>query len=209
MKRRDHTGERYGRLVILGDAPSKGVRRVICQCDCGATTETNLHAVRQGATKSCGCLGRENRSKATRKHRMTGSPEYVAWNAMKQRVKAKRYRAYYRDRGITVCARWAASFESFYKDMGPKPGPDYSLDRIDNDGNYEPQNCRWATRLQQNRNLSTTRRVKFGGTEVPLNDLADKWGLKITTLRGRLEKGMSLKEALTTPVKHRKTKGTT
>ena len=151
----DLTGHVYGRLTVLFRAPdgvgSKGRRQIqwVCQCSCGNICIIQRGCLRDGHTRSCGCISRERSNSTT--HGMTKSPEHVAWRAMKTRCFNPNTASWpdYGGRGITVCPQWRNSFEQFYADMGPHPGPEYSLDRIDNDGDYEPGNCRWATASEQ------------------------------------------------------------
>ena len=156
----DLTGRRFGRLTVLkrGSNANGGRPRWACLCDCGAETlpsGSNLHG---GGTRSCGCLGREHAAVAVKirslKHGMSLSPEHNAWAHMKQRCFNKNTQKYklWGGRGITVCPQWLDSFEAFYADTGPRPSPKHSLDRINNDGNYEPGNVRWATHKEQNNN---------------------------------------------------------
>lgn len=154
MKARDLTGMRFGRLVVTELAPSMVVsgrsrRHWRCSCDCGEVVTVIALALISGGTKSCGCF----RLDRITTHGMTGTPEYRSWRSMLQRcmnVSSNRYMNY-GGRGISVCDRWM-DFANFFSDMGSRPSLDYSLDRIDNDGNYEPGNCRWATRSEQQRN---------------------------------------------------------
>jgi hypothetical protein len=129
------------------------------------------------------------------------SLEYRVWRDLFTRCynpKGTGYK-YYGGRGITVCDRWSL-FDNFLADMGPRPSLDYSIDRYPNKaGNYEPGNCRWATRKQQQRNTSTTVFIEFRGTKMALADAAEKYGIQKPALRYRLEHGWSLSDALTVP----------
>lgn len=156
----DITGHRYGRLVALQLAPQQRGRRMWkCRCDCGREVVVDQAAMRFGNSASCGCLKIEatiasNRVlKRTHGHKLQhATPEYRSWQAMKARCLNPNAHAYerYGGAGITVCDRWL-KFENFLADMGPRP-VGTSLDRINNAGNYEPGNCRWATRSQQSKN---------------------------------------------------------
>jgi hypothetical protein len=147
-------GTRFGALSVLGrDGSSKaGNRLYLCRCDCGNTCDVTRAHLSAGSRTSCGC-----RWSSARKHghcpKQKRSPTYTSWSSMLSRTRAKRGRhhAEYVLRGITVC-RWSESFENFLADMGPRPSSRHSIDRKNNDGNYEPGNCRWATARQQQLN---------------------------------------------------------
>ena len=130
----------------------------------------------------------------------TRSAEYIAWANMIQRCTdphATRF-AEYGGRGVTVCERWMM-FDNFLADMGPKPGPEYSIERIDNAGNYEPGNCRWATIREQTRNRRSNVRIEFGGVTRVLTDWAAELGIDPGTLQSRLKRGWPVERALTMP----------
>ena len=155
----DLTGRVFNRLSVLSYA---GYTRVpsgrkqhfwLCECECGNVKHINSGALSAGITKSCGCRrSAVSKAKAT-KHGAYGTPTHNTWRGMKQRCFNAMHRAfeYYGGRGISVCDRWNDSFDSFLSDMGERPDG-MSLDRINNDGNYEPDNCRWATPKQQANN---------------------------------------------------------
>ena len=178
-------GQRFGRLLVLSefDIP-KGVRRYVCQCDCGNRSIVRGNSLRTGHTSSCGCAQRERAATSNITHGDTTggkwSAEYTCWKAMLQRVRAKEGLAYkdYVQRGITVCERWQ-KFENFLADMGRRPSPKHSIDRRDNDGNYEPGNCRWATRVQQMHNQGMRRNNTSGHKGVRWCERLHKWVAQI------------------------------
>jgi len=167
-------GDRCGRWVVLKFSryDKWKNRHLECVCDCGTKRVVNGSTLRDGTSRSCGCLQREvakyiggiqhiTHGCGSKKNR---APEYRAWDSMKARCyneKTKNFRRY-GGRGIKVCVRWRGSFENFLNDMGRKPSPNHSIDRINNDGNYEPGNCRWATKSQQMNN--TCRSLKYAIT---------------------------------------------
>lgn len=152
------SGDQFGRLTVVreGEPETPGRRRIVCRCACGVEVTAGLIALTTGNTKSCGCLSRDAAAARMKTHGATiggKPPEYNCWVAIRVRCnnpKNGSY-AYYGGRGIKVCARWQ-SFEAFLEDMGPRPSPAHSIDRKDNDGNYEPGNCRWATKAEQMQN---------------------------------------------------------
>ncbi len=128
--------------------------------------------------------------------------EYLAWRNMRRRCSAEYVREFhnYGGRGIEVCERWQNDFQAFLDDVGIRPSKDHSLDRIDNDGNYEPDNVRWATRKQQQRNTRANRLIEFDGRRMTIADWTDETGIAQDTIRGRLERGWSARDTLKTPV---------
>lgn len=147
----------YGLLTVIKevkDFKHNGHRYFKCVCSCGKKVITNLNMMRRGRTKSCGCLRKFNNLKHGQAKKGSTSREYEAWLRMKDRCLNKNNSRYkdWGGRGITIHQEWIESFESFFNYIGPRPSNLYSLDRIDNDGNYEPGNVRWTTIDIQNKN---------------------------------------------------------
>lgn len=183
-------GERYGKLTISGPHIwDKRTNKYPCRCDCGGYVLRPPSLLRAGRSLSCGCGVADFNRATKRKHGHTSrpSPEYGAWVQMRSRCSNPKHEAYerYAGRGITICDRWS-DFLKFLEDMGPRPGRGYSLERVNNLGNYEPGNCKWATTREQNRNKRTIH--MYEGR--PLIDWARERGLKHDTVRQRFKKGI-------------------
>jgi hypothetical protein len=154
----------YGLLTIVNEVEplyNKKVRRFLCKCECGNKKIVMLSNLKNGSTKSCGCISKLLTSQRSKTHGDSKSPEYKTWKNMKRRCdnpKGNRW-MHYGGRGIKVCDRWLHSYENFLNDMGRKPSPQHSIDRIDVNGNYEPSNCRWSTAKEQANN--TKRNKKY------------------------------------------------
>ncbi len=186
-----------------------------CECKCGKKIEVVRDGLTTGHTKSCGCYksvkckeSAVEAGKLTKTHgeRYNPTPEYIAWKGMKARCHNPKHPTYERHgaRGITVCQRWRESYKAFLADMGRKPTSAHTLDRIDNDGNYEPGNCRWATMKEQMRNMKSNRWIAIDGERKILADWLRHYGIAHRTFYNRVNRtGWSIKKALTTPVDKR------
>lgn len=222
---RSVVGLRYGRLVVLADAgwtspdPSgKRHRLVLCRCDCGNEKIVRYNSLVSGAagsrhgTKSCGCLQSENgryQGSLTRdriavhgeSHPIT--PEYRSYTSMRNRCLNKNNRLYpsYGGRGIRICRRWMKSYLLFLEDMGRRPSLHHSLDRKNNDGNYTPRNCRWATPEQQNRNRGEyNHRVTWNGQTKTISEWASELHIPYHRIWRRLRSGHEVSEVLSSEV---------
>lgn len=205
-KLKDLTGQRFGRWSVVGEAPKKGGQRHWhCLCDCGNEKDVYVGSLSRGVSMSCGCQRDEETARRNFKHGVcdgyhTGTPPrtYNSWRNMKARCQNPKNHKYpiYGGRGITVCDNWQ-TFAGFYADMGDCPD-DHSIDRIDNDGNYEPGNCRWATVEQQMSNQSTNRMLNFDGKTQTLAQWSRDIGINPITISRRINIcGWSVERALT------------
>ncbi len=203
-------GNSYGRLTVIEMAPLKQRQAMcICQCECGTVVEIAAGSLRSGATRSCGCLNREVASERTKTHGMSHTPEYYAWGGMQSRCYNPNTESYpeYGGRGIKVAPQWlgSAGFQTFLQDMGLRPSDDHSIDRIDPDGDYAPENCRWATRIEQARNKRNNLRMTMNGETKTIVEWAEITGISYRTLRERRRR-MTDQEALTTPLAPRRSR---
>jgi DNA-binding MarR family transcriptional regulator len=199
-------GARFGRLEVIDRCELVGSCRLwLVRCDCGVEKKVWQQQLSNNrkSTKSCGCLAKGMASTRARKHGACSgkkaSPEYTSWQSMFTRCRNPNGAGFatHGARGITICERWL-QFPNFLKDMGFKPSEKHSLDRIDNNGNYEPGNCRWATKAEQSKNTRNTRLVMVKGVRMCLSDAAKELGMSRSTLRKRL-KVMSEEMATTLP----------
>src|ERR1041385_454318 len=202
----DLTGQIFGRLTVVGVSHhnEKGRRFFLCRCECGKTISAIGHCLKSGNTKSCGCLAREITSNRNRTHGCSKAselwPEYRSWSGIIQRCTNRKNPAWvhYGARGIKVCERWLV-FENFLADMGQRPSSNHSIDRINNDGDYCKENCRWATRKEQNRNRRDNIYIKFDGVYLTLADWESLLGLTTGLLKGRVHKRWSVNKTLFHP----------
>jgi hypothetical protein len=193
-------GQRFSRLIVESYAGRyhAGGSMWNCRCDCGATTVARACSLKKGATKSCGCLNQEWRRQRCTKHGGWKRPEYGAWQHMRMRCvnPNEPYYERYGGRGIRVCDRWADDFGAFIADMGPRPTPQHSIERINNDGHYEPKNCRWATPREQSLNTSRNRWLEHDGIRLTVPDWAKRIGVNEKTIRNRLRDGWPIATVL-------------
>jgi hypothetical protein len=188
-------GHRFGRLVVLSYVGrQRSTFRWICRCDCGTEKSCLASGLRNGSITSCGCRLKEVAASKFRIHGLTGTPTHRIWRGMHDRCNSP-LKTCYQGRGITVCERWK-DFELFLSDMGEVPSPKHSIDRIDNNGNYEPGNCRWATHMQQCRNKRTSRLETFNGETLTLSEWAQRFSISQSKLRGRLNLGWTFAAAI-------------
>lgn len=199
--RKQMTGLRFGRLIVLSEAgiTSNRIIRYLCRCDCGTIKVISGDSLRRQLTVSCGCFCREKRSllsKLQGTHYLTGTPTYASWAQMIQRCYNQNNPKYphYGGRGISVCDRWV-KFENFVADMGIRP-IGKTIHRINNDGNYCPDNCKWAGNIEQARNRTNNRLLTFQGETFTAVEWAERIGLSYVALRMRLHRGWSTERAL-------------
>ena len=161
-------GSRHGRMVVKGYSHAIGYRHYfICECDCGSQFTSSWDSIRVGHTLSCGCLHKELTSRRSTTHGLTNHPLYSTWKGMKTRCLNANSQDYqhYGGRGITICQQWAESFECFLADMGPRPDG-FTVERLDNNGPYDPDNCIWASRSTQMFNTRHSRKNKMQPSEM-------------------------------------------
>ena len=199
----DIAGKTYGRLTVVSQAGKSDDGHILwlCDCECGNSKVLNGHHLRRGNTKSCGCLATETHT--THGQSVGGaSREYAAWANIKNRCYSPKNKHYkdYGSRGIEMCKRWKDSVDNFIEDMGQRPSSCHSIERINNDGNYEPGNCKWATKREQANNTRNNRILTHNGKSMSISQWARELGIGIPTLNGRLQRDWSTKKALETPV---------
>lgn len=207
---KDLTGQTFGKLTVIGidDTPRNLSRKRIywfCRCTCGNVTSIETHKLRSGHTASCGCAGsRTTMGDRTRTHGKRHTPEYETWAHILQRCHNPNDTGYYKygARGITVCDRWRDSFENFLADMGKRPSPRHSIDRIDNNGTYSPDNCRWATKNVQANNTRRNHILTYNGRSQTMTEWAIEVDIPYSVLIQRINKlHWTVERALTEPVR--------
>ena len=190
---KDITHKKFNSLTAMFPISIKNSHvRWVCICDCGKTHEATYGNLAHGLVKSCGC--------ARGTHHQSKTPEYKVWDAMIQRCTNPNNKAYssYGGRGIHVCDKWLLSFKTFISEMENRPSDKHTIDRIDNDRGYEPENCRWTTRKVQQNNMRSNRWITFDGHTRTLSDWSKRIGIKPHNLFWRLN-NWPIERALTEP----------
>ncbi len=200
----DLSGQRFGRLVVLRfhGVSNSGKRVWECACDCGGKSLVTTGAMRSGSTSSCGCLCLEINSKRMSTHGASKSATYKIWSGIRARCNTPSASPwkYYGGRGIGICKRWDR-FENFLSDMGVRPSKLHSIERIKNNQDYSPENCKWATILEQSNNRRDNHFLIFKGKRQSISQWAREIGMEVDTLKARIGKlKWPTERALTTPL---------
>lgn len=204
----DRTGYKWGRWTVISYAGRNAKKHLLwlCRCECGTEKKLTSNAISGQDAMSCGCIKVEVLAIRNTKHGLSKTPEYGIWSAIRVRCSNPynpETRKNYADRGIAVCARWTGEdgFAHFIADMGKRPSGKYSIERRDNDAGYNPENCYWATRIEQARNKRNNRLLTFNGETITAPEWADRLGIKLCTLHMRLHRGWSVEDTLSLPAK--------
>lgn len=201
-------GERFGSWTLIEMTPRiKGSHHIwwTCRCDCGTRRSVHGNTLRSGASKSCGCVSAEKSRIRRTTHGATSggsrTPEFKVWIGVVERCRTPSHTSYknYGGRGIKVSPEWESSFPAFLRDMGPRPSPNHSIERIYNNGNYEKGNCCWILRSRQNDNKRSTVLLTFNGETMPAASWAKRLRMKNSTFMNRIYRGWSVEKAITTP----------
>lgn len=200
---KDLSGQHFNRWTVIKPAEKFSYTDescFLCRCDCGTERIITRSHLTTGHSKSCGCLKRDQHTK----HGLSRSKIYIKWVSMIQRCENPKHESfpYYGGAGISVCERWHI-FENFVSDMGDIPSPKHSIDRINPHDNYDPSNCRWATRKQQGRNRKNTVFIEFNSQKRTLKEWAEITGINYEALRHRIKRSThpwSFADAISTPV---------
>lgn len=200
-------GELVGTCIYLGDSHVKNGRRYAhFKCKCGNEFITTIQKIKSGHTKSCGCDLVSHLISINKTHGMANSVEYITWGAIKQRCSNPNVPCFkrYGKRGIGISKEWFNSFETFFKDMGPKPSPDHSIERIENSKSYSKENCKWATPKEQANNRRSTIKLFYRGETLSVKQWCERLNLPYSAIIQRVNANWDCIEALETPVKKSK-----
>lgn len=196
-------GQKFGRLLVISLAESAPIKKWLCRCDCGNEKQIPSGPLKNGATKSCGCLQKETIRKTATTHGMSKTKEYMCWQAMLARCNGynEDTRENYVERGIKVCKGWRDSFVNFYKDMGKRPSTKHTIERKNNNAGYNKANCMWAIRKIQQRNTRFNRIIEVNGVKKCLSEWCEIHNKKPNCVKHRIYVlGFSTYEALTMPI---------
>lgn len=209
MRKPTEIGARYGRLVVLSEIGTVRDREVVVRvrCDCGNERDILRASLRRGSSTSCGCFGTEQRTKAATTHGESQTSLYKVWHMIRLRCNDATHPSYhkYGGRGVQMHADWTEDYPAFATairtQIGPRPSKRHSLDRIDNDGHYEPGNLRWATPSEQGRNTRHNHLLTYSGRTMSVAAWAEAMGMPHGTLHQRIRMGWPIEKCLTEPVK--------
>ena len=203
MKFIDITNQKFNMLTVLEKSGHKNNRIIWkCQCDCGKIIYENAIYLKNGRRKSCGCLNRQRLIQIATKHNLSKTRVYKCWIAIKKRCFNSNCDIYplYGGRGITMCDEWKNDFLSFYNwSMQNGYKDTLTIDRIDNNGNYEPSNCRWTNWITQNNNRRNNHLITYNDKTLSLSQWAKEYDINLSTFTNRIRRGWSIEKALTTP----------
>lgn len=204
MSAKEIVGFTFGRWRVLGVSKRTKQRAYLvrCLCECGTERDVTPTSLKKGTSVSCGCFRLQRVQETVRKHGLSRTPTYKSWRAMLGRCYDPGNASFeaYSAKGIYVCDRWRSSFENFVEDMGMRPSKSHSIDRIDNDGIYSKENCRWATGFEQQANRAISITLTVNGETKPMAEWARIAGMQYQTLKARLRQGWAPEVAVTRPL---------
>lgn len=196
-------GKKFARWLVIKRVDSEGNKSPhwLARCDCGIERKVRGNHLRSKASRSCGCFNREKASRLNFIHGMKGTETYACWKGMRGRCNTKSNSGFknYGARGVRVCSRWK-DFCLFLNDMGVRP-PGLTIERIDNEQGYSPENCRWASRLEQNQNTRTVRLLTHNGQTMSMSAWGRELMISRRTISNRISWGWSVERALTMPAR--------
>ena len=205
---KDLTGQKFGRLTVLSRLKDDKRKEALwlCKCDCGKLVKVYSYTLRIGRTKSCGCWKRDNSKKMFSTHKLSNTRVYKIWAQMKKRCYNPNYSQFelYGGRGISMCNEWKENFLSFYNwSMANGYNDKLSIDRIDFNGNYEPNNCKWSTNIEQANNKRNNHFITYNNETHTIAEWERKLGLYKGAVGSRLSRGWSIEKTLTTSIGNR------
>jgi hypothetical protein len=204
----DLSGQRFGNWQVVGPHIREPHKTMwACRCDCGTERRVNAADLRNGKSTNCGCIRRQKVGASNYKHGMGRTRLHARWLGMIARCEDPKHKGWknYGGRGIRVCQRWRESFVAFLEDMGQPPTQGHKIDRIDNDADYEPANCRWTTNRENCRNGRHNRFLEHNGLRLTLKEWEERTGIGYYTIAMRIDHyGWTVAKALTTPVRSHK-----